>query len=158
MPEEPQEEEAQDNTRVRPTYELYNLNSPGIVQNADDYASDNLDDTDTEARPKKKAKLSKAAEAKAKAKAKSKAKKKKGNDDGDYSDSGSDDAYTALSKMWKDNKKPPVGSFEDCAKCGNQFTVVRATPIFSLSQALNSKVDEIYSVNNSFWLSLPSMC
>ena len=98
------------------------------TQNADDYSSDNLDDTDTEkAPPKKKAKLSKAAEAKlkAKAKAKAKGKKKKGEDDEDYNESDSgEDAYTALSKMWKDPNKPPVGSFAECAKCGTEFTVV----------------------------------
>ncbi|KAJ3554125.1 hypothetical protein NM688_g3267 [Phlebia brevispora] len=103
---------------------------PERTRDADDYSSDNLDDTDTEARPKKKVKLSKAAEAKLKAKEKAKAKSKKkksGDDDADYSDSGSDDPYTALAGMWKDTSKPPVGSFIDCAKCGNQFTVTKYT-------------------------------
>ena len=100
------------------------------LQDADEYASDNLDDTDTErAPPAKKARMSKAAEAKLKAKEKKKSKtqKKKGGDDDDYSDSAEEDAYTALSKMWKDptSKKPPIGSFTECAKCGTQFTVVR---------------------------------
>ena len=62
------------------------------------------------------------AEEKKKAKAKA---KKKGGDDDDYSDSEDEDPYTALSKMWKDPEKPPVGSFIDCAKCSKKFTVVR---------------------------------
>ncbi|PSR79176.1 hypothetical protein PHLCEN_2v7147 [Hermanssonia centrifuga] len=96
---------------------------------AEEYASDNLDETDTEPAPKKR-KLTKAAEAKLKAQEKAKAKKgkKKGDDDGDYEDGESDeDAYTALPKMWKDQNKPPVGSFEDCAKCSKQFTVTKYT-------------------------------
>ena len=74
--------------------------------------------------------MSKAAEAKIKAKekekakAKAKGKKKAKDDDGDYEDSEDEDAYTALSKMWKDSAKPPVGSFEECARCKKQFTVV----------------------------------
>lgn len=67
----------------------------------------------------KKRKLTKAAEAKLKANAKAKKKQ----EDGDYQDS-DEDAYTALSKMWKDDTKPANGSFCDCAKCGKQFTVV----------------------------------
>lgn len=85
-------------------------------QPADGYASDNLDEPEEEPAPKKR-KQSKAAEAKAKekekAKAKAKAKKgkgKKGDDDEDYEDS-DQDAYSALSKMWKgDLPKPPVGA------------------------------------------------
>ena len=75
---------------------------------------------------KKKRKLTKAAEAKLKAQAKAKAKKGKKKDDDDYSDDGSDeeDAYTALSKMWKDETKPPNGSLIECSKCGNEFSVV----------------------------------
>ena len=82
----------------------------------------------------KKRKLSKAAEAKLKAKEKAKAKKKakKGDDDDDYEDS-EDDPYNALSKMWKnDLPKPPVGSFEKCAKCRTQFTVVRRIHICTI--------------------------
>ncbi len=89
-----------------------------------------MDETDTEPAPKKR-KLTKAAEAKLKAQEKAKAKKgkKKGDDDGDYEDGESDeDAYTALPKMWKDQNKPPVGSFEDCAKCSKQFTAVSLPP------------------------------
>ena len=66
--------------------------------------------------PAKKRKLTKAAEAKLKAKEK----KKKGSDDED------EDAYTALSKsLWSNGtSRPPVGSFEKCAVCKKQFTVV----------------------------------
>ena len=97
------------------------------------YASDNLDepeggdtagdamdvDGEDEERPvpAKKRKLTKAAEAKLKAKEK----KKKGSDDDE-----DEDAYTALSKsLWSTGtSKPPVGSFEKCAECKKQFTVV----------------------------------
>lgn len=73
--------------------------------------------------PQKKKKLTKAAEAKLKAQAKKTAKKKSG--DGDDDESEADDAYTALSKMWKDETRPSNGSFCECAKCSKQFTVVR---------------------------------
>lgn len=94
-----------------------------------EYASDNLDDTDTEKPPPaKKRKLTKAQEAKQKAAAKkaaaAKKKAKKGGNDDDYSDNEDEDAYTALSKMWKDETRPPNGGFCTCAKCGKQFTVV----------------------------------
>ncbi|KAI0825428.1 hypothetical protein BC629DRAFT_715 [Irpex lacteus] len=95
-----------------------------------EYASDNLDDTDTEKPPPaKKRKLTKAQEAKQKAAAKkaAAAKKKKGGDDDDYSDNEDEDAYTALSKMWKDKTRPPNGGFCTCAKCGKQFTVTKYT-------------------------------
>jgi DNA repair protein RAD7 len=87
-----------------------------------------------EATPAKKRKLTKAAEAKLKAKEKKK-KGKKGSDD-EYDED--DDAYTALSKsMWTNGaSKPPVGSFDNCAVCGKQFTVVRAMPSFSRNLAL----------------------
>lgn len=93
-----------------------------------------MDDSEGEQPASKKRKLSKAAEAKLKAKEKEKAKGKakangkgKKGDDDDYEDDsdGEEDAYTALSKMWKDSAKPPVGSFEDCARCKKKFTVVR---------------------------------
>lgn len=66
----------------------------------------------------KKRKLTKAAEAKLKAKEK---KKKTGSDDDE-----DEDAYTALSRsLWSNGtSKPPVGSFENCAVCEKQFTVV----------------------------------
>lgn len=91
------------------------------------YDSDNLDEEDSSEPAAKKRKVSKASESKNK-KGKGKAKKgKKGDDDADYQDSG-EDAYTALSKMWKgDLPKPPVGSFEKCIKCQKQFTVTQYT-------------------------------
>ena len=97
------------------------------------YASDDLDaeeqpddamdvdeEEEMEASSAKKRKLSKAAEAKLKAKEK----KKKGKDDDDYDE---DDAYTALSRSLRNNSasRPPIGSFENCAVCKKQFTVVR---------------------------------
>ncbi|GLB35651.1 putative RNI-like protein [Lyophyllum shimeji] len=101
------------------------------------YDSDDLDDAAeaVEKAATKKRKLSKAAEAKLKAKEKAKAKKKKKDEDGDYDDDdddAEDDPYRALSTMWGGKggaspAKPPVGSFEPCAKCGNQFTVTRYT-------------------------------
>ncbi|OBZ75286.1 DNA repair protein rhp7 [Grifola frondosa] len=95
--------------------------------NAEEYASDNLDEDDEDVPTTKKRKISKAAEAKLKAKEKAKKTGKKGGDDDDYEDE-DEDAYTALSKMWKgDLPKPPVGSFENCAKCKKQFTVTKYT-------------------------------
>jgi DNA repair protein RAD7 len=75
-----------------------------------------VDEDEEKAKPKRR-KLTKAAEAKLKAKEK----KKKGSDDDE-----DEDAYTALSKsLWSSGaSKPPVGSFEDCAECQKQFTVV----------------------------------
>ncbi|PIL33306.1 hypothetical protein GSI_04756 [Ganoderma sinense ZZ0214-1] len=98
-------------------------------RSGDGYASDDLDEPEEEPAPKKR-KQSKAAEAKQKAKAKAKAKKKgkKGDDDDDYEDDEDEDPYSALSKMWKnDLPKPPVGSFENCARCEKQFTVTKYT-------------------------------
>ena len=88
-----------------------------------EYNSDNLDESESEKPAPKKRKLTKAAEAKLKAQAKAKAKKNKKK--GDDSDDEDEDAYTALSKMWKDDTKPPNGSMTECAKCSTQFTVVR---------------------------------
>jgi len=90
------------------------------------YDSDHLDDSAEEMPPPKKRKLSKAAEAKLKAKEKAKA-QNKGKKKGEDEDDEDEDAYTALSKMWKDNAKPPVGSFESCARCEKQFTVTKYT-------------------------------
>ena len=71
------------------------------------------------------------AEAKQKAKdkdedkAKATKKGKTEEDDDDYKDDEDEDPYSALSKMWKnDLPKPPVGGFENCARCEKQFTVV----------------------------------
>ena len=80
-------------------------------------------DEPEEAPKSKKRKLTKAAEAKLKAKAKAKAKKSR--DDDDYNeDEDDEDAYTALVKDSYKSTRPPVGSFENCAKCKQQFTVV----------------------------------
>ncbi|TCD69896.1 hypothetical protein EIP91_005720 [Steccherinum ochraceum] len=103
--------------------------------NNEGYSSDKLDEDEDEQPAPKKRKLSKAAEAKlkakekekAKGKAKAKGKGKKGDDDDYEDDSDGEDAYTALSKMWKDSAKPPVGSFEDCARCKKKFTVTKYT-------------------------------
>jgi DNA repair protein RAD7 len=124
--------------RLRPRYVTYlrlcvspvNLVS-NLMKNEREYNSDNLDESESERPATKKRKLSKAAEAKLKAQAKAKAKAKKGKkkgDDDDYSDDeGGDeeDIYTALSKMRSDNTKPANGSLIECAKCENQFSVVR---------------------------------
>ncbi|KAF6758516.1 DNA dependent ATPase [Ephemerocybe angulata] len=112
---------------------------------ASGYGSDNLDEDDGEPEPEqdgddekaeeleespapaKKRKLTKAAEAKLKAQEKKKkGKGKKGSDDEEYED---DDPYTSLSKsMWSSgSSKPPVGSFENCARCEKQFTVTKYT-------------------------------
>ncbi|TFY82775.1 hypothetical protein EWM64_g1228 [Hericium alpestre] len=91
------------------------------------YASDNLDEEDTESQPKKR-RVNKADSAKQK---RGKGKKAKKDDDEDYEDE-DEDAYTALSKsMWTNvgssSSKPPVGSFETCARCEAQFTVTKYT-------------------------------
>ncbi|KZV99989.1 RNI-like protein [Exidia glandulosa HHB12029] len=91
--------------------------------------SDDLDASEDDAPvAKKKKKLSKAAEAKLKAKAKANARKKgvEVSDDEDYED---EDEYTAPSKKTGAAAAgpPPVGSFENCADCEQQFTVTRYT-------------------------------
>ena len=90
--------------------------------------------------PSKKRKLTKAAEAKLKAKEKKK-RGKKHSDDEDYED---DDNYTAVSKsLWSNNTpKPPIGSFENCAVCKKQFTVV--SPCFIPPTKTHLSVDKIY--------------
>lgn len=92
-------------------------------------AMDIDDENEEEPIPAKKRKLTKAAEAKLKAKEK----KKKGSDDDE-----DEDAYTALSKsLWSNGtSRPPVGSFENCAVCEKQFTVVCYT-FFSCSKYLS---------------------
>lgn len=86
--------------------------------------SDDLDASEEEAPATKKKKLSKAAEAKLKAKAKANARKKgvRVSDDDDFEE---EDEYTAPSKNAAAAAPPPVGSFEECASCDTQFTVVR---------------------------------
>jgi hypothetical protein len=100
--------------------------------------------------------LTKAAEAKLKAK--EKAKKKKGkNDDKDEDDVDSeDDAYNALSKSLWSNKgsKPPVGSFEHCARCEKQFTVVSLSYVVIVRDS-PFVVDEIhYGCEPRSWIPL----
>ncbi|EJD06146.1 RNI-like protein [Fomitiporia mediterranea MF3/22] len=110
------------------------------TQEAVEYDSDNLDgENEEDEKPAKKRKLSKKEEEKMKAKEKAKARKnrkKKGDDDDDYSDGSEDDEYNALSRGASFNRtraglsgtaQPPIGSFEDCVKCGKQFTVTRYT-------------------------------
>lgn len=78
-----------------------------------------------EASPVKKRKGKSTAAAKAKA-------KKKAKEDGDYEGS-SGDEYTAISKNLRSvgsDPKPPVGSFEECARCEKQFTVVTTVEFF----------------------------
>lgn len=100
-----------------------------IYQRDEEYNSDHLDESEEEKAPAKKRKTTKAAEAKQKAKAKAAA-AKKGSKDDDYEDSEDedDDVYTALSRNMVANaaaSPPKPGSFEDCARCEIQFTVVR---------------------------------
>lgn len=115
-----------------------------LAQNDAEYNSDDLDEEDVEAAPgpsRKKPKLSKAAEAKAKAKAKAaaKAKAKKGGDNDDYNGSTDEDeeAYNAPSKSFFRTgaaaAKPSNGSFEKCARCTQQFTVVRTVLVMLVS-------------------------
>lgn len=93
--------------------------------NCQNYDSDYLDESENERPAGKKRKLSKKAEAALKAKEKAKKKKKRGEED-----DSSEDEYTALSRAANGNRnassdaRPPNGSFETCAKCDKQFTVV----------------------------------
>lgn len=93
-----------------------------MQQPADGYNSDELDEPEEAPKPKKR-KLTKAAEAKLKAKAKAKAKKEKDEEDDDDDDY--EDIYTALVKDSYKPARPPIGNFENCAKCKQQFTAVR---------------------------------
>lgn len=107
---------------------VFLFGSNHITQRDED--SDHLDESEGEKAPAKKRKTTKVVEAKQKAKAKAAAKKKKGHEDDDYEDSEDedDDVYTALSRNMVANKAAPPpkpGSFEDCARCEIQFTVVR---------------------------------
>ena len=99
-----------------------------VLAQASGYASDELDEPEEDEAPaKKKRKMTKAAQAKEKAKEAAKKKGKKGADNDDYEDGEGSDSYHAISRALHANNraKPPVGSFEDCAKCAKQFTVVR---------------------------------
>lgn len=105
------------------------------LQAVNDIDSDDLDEEEEQKFPAKKRKLSKKEQEKLKAKEKAKAKrgKKKGGDDSDFEDDSDDDEYSALSRRAISNRdkgnasvKPPVGSFDTCAECEKQFTVVRS--------------------------------
>ncbi|KAG1884673.1 RNI-like protein [Suillus subluteus] len=90
------------------------------------YASDELDEPAEESPVKKR----KSTKGRATPAAKSKA-KKKAKDDGEYEGS-SEDEYRAKPKnLWSvggnGSPKPPVGSFETCARCEKQFTVTKYT-------------------------------
>lgn len=93
---------------------------------ADGYASDDLDET--EEKPAKRRRRSKAAEAKLKARQKANQKKKSKNNGDEDDDDSEDELYNALSKMRgsENTPKPPIGSFDNCARCEKQFTVVCA--------------------------------
>ncbi|KAH8117649.1 RNI-like protein [Phellopilus nigrolimitatus] len=96
-----------------------------------EYDSENLDEEEESRIPAKKRKLSKEQE---KARMKAKNKNRKGGVD-DSDDDSDEDEYTALSRGAAINRaraavseaKPPIGSFENCAKCEKQFTVTRYT-------------------------------
>jgi DNA repair protein RAD7 len=99
----------------------------------------------------------------AKAAAKRKA-KRDANDDGDddYEDS-DDDEYTAPARgLFSPSKKtvdpsarPPNGSFEECAECGKDFTVVSDfLPV--IFACLHRCIDSLYcSIIRGSWLALP---
>ena len=129
---------------------LCDANSPPQAEE-EEYKSDGLDESEDEeaARAAKRRRTAKgkgkaaAVEApktkKAKAAAKRKAKRaaKGSDDDDDYEDS-DDDEYTAPArgllspskKIVDPNVRPPNGSFEECAECQKDFTVVSSS--FSL--------------------------
>jgi DNA repair protein RAD7 len=118
------------------------------------YASDDLDEDDEDITPAKKRRRTKASEEKTKGKEK----KKK---DDENSDS-EEDAYTALSRSLrsaKNSPRPPVGSFENCAKCEKQFTVVCHLFLFNYAGVYNECTDKVYHSCQSWpWFSVPPMC
>ncbi|KAK2460712.1 hypothetical protein APHAL10511_007182 [Amanita phalloides] len=89
------------------------------------YASDNMDDSEGDgpesSAPAKKRRRTKTSDVKLKGKEKKK-------DDEDYEE---EDTYTALSRILRSGKtsssRPTIGSFENCANCGKQFTVTKYT-------------------------------
>ena len=74
-----------------------------------------------------------------KAKAKAKAEKDEDDNDDDY-----EDAYTALVKDSYKSTRPPIGSFENCAKCKQQFTVVCYLQRCPSSVTIMLFLDQIY--------------
>src|SRR6266478_2523897 len=112
------------------------------------YASDELDESEggeESSVPAKKRRKEKASEKTLKGKG-----QKKEDDEDEYDPKG--DPYTALSRVLRTGQgppaRPPVGSFEDCAKCGKQFTVVCC---FSFSPPLfaNSCIDKVHDLRQS---------
>jgi DNA repair protein RAD7 len=108
--------------RVRLCYKDFHY-GPDFFYEATGYVSDELDDPEEESPSKKRKSTKGRATAAAKAKAKKKAK-----ETGDYEGS-SEDEYKAVStNLWSmggnGGPKPPIGSFENCARCEKQFTVV----------------------------------
>lgn len=87
------------------------------------YASDQLDDVEDESPVKKRGGRKGKNTAAAKAKAKKKAKEAT-----DYQGSSEDEYRAASNRLWSmggnSDPKPPIGSFETCARCEKQFTVV----------------------------------
>lgn len=76
---------------------------------------------------------------------KAKAKKtKEEEDDDDDDDDDYEDAYTALVKDSYKSTRPPVGSFENCAKCKKQFTVVRYFQWCPSAVVMKSFPDQIH--------------
>lgn len=141
------------------------------LQAVNDIDSDDLDEEEEQKSPAKKRKLSKKEQEKLKAKEKAKAKrgKKKGGDDSDFEDDSDEDEYSALSRRAISNRdkgavsaKPPVGSFETCAECEKQFTVVRT----GFSQVTSSTIVCSLSVSDSLhcccrswpWMAMSCLC
>lgn len=112
-----------------------------MQQPANGYNSDELDEPEEAPKPKKR-KLTKAAEAKLKAKAKAKAKKENDEDDDDGDD---EDVYTALVKDSYKPTRPPIGSFENCVKCKQQFTVVRYSKRCLFGVGMISSPDQVHN-------------
>ena len=52
--------------------------------------------------------------------------------------------YTALSKMRRDNTRPSNGSLIECAKCENEFSVVRVTFLDGM-RVVTLFIDAVYS-------------
>jgi hypothetical protein len=92
-----------------------------------------------------------------KLKAKEKAKAKKAKKDDDNDDDEEEDVYTALSKSMYQPTRPSVGSFENCAKCKKQFTMV-SRRVLLVSCVLKVIADEVYyRCCPTSWFSVSSM-
>lgn len=75
---------------------------------------------------------------------KAKAKAKAGKDEDEDDDDDYEDAYTALVKDSYKSTRPPVGSFENCARCKQQFTVVRYLQQYPSGLTVMLLPDQIY--------------